>query len=756
MADQKQVIETLCKLTTTGDEVDRCYAVRTLGILRDTLATPNLIQCLRDEDIDVCIDAAEALGQIGDTAAIVALKDSLQYDPNGEVKTAVVEALGKIGGTDVTAPLLEIAKSCPKDIVWDDANEWNDWWDMQFKAVEALGKMRTTDAVPVLKAMLADEETQDIESEVLTALARIGGEGETILIQCLTGGTPKERRRAAMALGLSKGTEARKALARAMMDKDSYVRVAAINALGKLGAEPYIDIMLQFLKDSDPLMRRAVVEVTKNFSGNSDNAEMMRDKLALLLTDSSPVVRVAALNALSDNEHLSPEILAQIRQRLNDQDDTVIAATCTLLAQLGDNTILPTLLQILSDQERDAGLRSTVAAALGILGNLEAVGILSWAMKNEVQSVRLAALNALMQLEKSAISSSSPLKVIIAALKGNGAGIIKDKKERIKDKKDTVESATKQSAEIVTPKPVETSVAVKSENDGSTQRSAMSTLEAIAMDNAKATLSMDEQSDTTELSPDSEKLSAEVQEYLDIAQENIDLGERVRKKVDVAADVRYLSARMLGDSDSVEAVKALISVLNDDDMILRREAANSLGLIASRSPHITELTNAFGSLVTHLNIRDNELRLTCARTLGALGNEAAIPVLFPLMLDENGNVRAQTIQSLTTLILTNSDLLDAVEVDKIIAQFMELLHDKSAIVRQAAAEALATLRCPSALDAIIEAAFADAGAQARDMGRALRRLDIAQSATNLLKKLESVPDSSHRRFVIYMLEELFV
>jgi len=752
MADQKQVIETLCKLTTTGDEVDRCYAVRTLGILRDTLATPRLIQCLRDEDIDVCIDAAEALGRIGDTTAIAALKDSLQYDPNGEVKTAVVEALGKIGGVDVIAPLLEIAKSCPENIVLDNANEWNDWWDMQLKAVEALGKMRTTDAVPVLKAMLADEETQDIESEILTALARISGEGETILIQRLTDGTPKERRRAAMALGLSKGTEARKALARAMMDKDSYVRVAAIDALGKLGAEPYIDIMFQFLKDPDPLMRRAVVEVTKNFSGNPDNAEMMGDKFAPLLTDSSPAVRVVALNALSNNENLPPEMLAQIRQCLNDQDDTVIAAASTLLARLGDNTILPTLLQILSDQERDTGLRSTVAAALGILGNLEVIGILSWAIKDEVQSVRLAALNALMQLEKSAISSSSPLEIIIAALKGNGAGI-KDKKE-----KETVESATKQSAEVVTPKPVETAVAVKSESDGSTRRSAMSTLEAIAMDNVEATLSMDEQSDATELSPDSEKLSAEVQEYLDIAQENIDLGERlfVRKKVDVATDVRYLSARMLGDSDSVEAVKALISVLNDDDMVLRREAANSLGLIASRSPHITELANAFGSLVTHLNIGDNELRLACARTLGALGNETTIPVLFPLMLDENANVRAQTIQSLTTLILTNSDSLDAVEVDKIIAQFMELLHDKLAIVRQAAAEALATLRCPDALDAIIEAAFADAGAQARDMGRALRRLDIAQSATNLLKKLESVPDSSHRRFVIYMLEELFV
>lgn len=715
MANRKKVIDSLCHLTSTGDEVDRCYASRTLGILGDTQAIPVLIQALRDEDIDVSIDAAEALGRIGNPSAIPALLESLRHDPNGEVKTAVVEALGRISGEEVIAPLLEIAKSCPEDMAWDETEDWNDWWDMQLKAVEALGRLRINKAVPVLAAILEDEEGQDIESEVLKALALIGGEGELVLIKRLCEGMPRVRRRAASALGLSQSTEARKALARAMTDKAGEVRVAAIRALGKLGASQYLDVMLRFLKDPDPEMRRAVIEVTRDFSVTEV------DKLAALLTDSSAVVRAAALRALRDIEHFSEEILEQIRSCLNDSDDTVVAAACTLLSRLGDHSVLVKLLQILSDRERDASLRSTVATALGTLGDSEALGILSWAVGDEAQPVRLAALNALMRVDQAKDKETAPLDVVIAALKGKVLTSSEVEPSSVDD-----ESA-KGHSEITT---IEV-------------RPAMSTLEAIAMDNAEVSY---EQADVAELPKNSD--DEEIQEYMDIAHENIELGERlfVQKKVDVAADVRYLSARILGDSD--QAVGALIEALNDDDPVLRREAVESLGLIASRSPEIKELADAFGSLATHLNIGDRDLRLACARTLGLLGNGSAIPVLFAALQDEDSSVRSQTIQSLTVLIPGERQAFE----DAIIAKFVELLHDTDIGVCKAAADALAALGHTEALDSIIEAAFVGAGA--RDMGRALRLLDIEQSGDKLLKMLDSVPDSSHRRFVIEMLEEV--
>jgi len=818
MTNRKQVIETLCHLTTTGDEADRCHASRALGVLGDTSAIPALVQCLRDEDIDVSIDAAEALSRIGNPSAIPALLDSLTHDPNGEVKTAVVKALGKIGGTDVIVPLLEIAKSCPDNMDWDDTEDWDAWWDMQLLAVEALGNMRVTEAIPVLASILEDEEGQAIESEVLTALALIGGAGNTVLMQRLTNGSPRERRRAATALGLSKSPEVHKAIAYAMTDREAEVRVAALRALGKLGASHYIDIMLRCLKDPKALVRRAAIEVTTDLSVNQDNIDIVREKLAPLLSDASPAVRAATLTALRSTiyGHRLPtpvdwSELEQIRHCLTDQDNTVVSAACTLLAHLGDHSVLTVLLQILSDQERDAALRSTVTTALGILGNTEAIGILNWAIKDDAQPVRLAALNALMQLEKTRESDLSqpsdadapegqdneqappttPLSIIISALKGkvepakastpavepDNASIPAPDNASTPARKSAQASIASDQVEI-TPDVAQPMMdaeslatdGLQSTRDSDTlpieqQRPAMSTLEAIALDNVEAALLMNESFDAAKLPQNSEGFNAEIQEYRAIAQENIELGERlfVQKKVDVAADVRHLSARILGNSDHIDAVKALIEALNDDDPILRRFAAESLGHIARRSPETKGLANALGGLVILMNVGDNELRLACTRTLGVLGNRFALPILIGGLQDDDANVRTQTIQSLTALLPSKLNSVNCevemaskeINTEAIIAQFVEMLHDISASVRKAAACALATLQHTEALDLIIDAAFMDGGATSRDMGKILRLLNIEQSGAKLLKSLESVPDSFHRRFVIEMLEEVF-
>ncbi len=792
LIDKKKVIETLCHLITTGDEVDRCHVSRTLGVLGEKQAIPSLIQCLQDEDIDVSMEAAEALGRIGDSEQVPALLESLTHDPDGEVKTAVVEALGQIEEQEVIAPLLEVAKACPDNMNWDEGNQWNAWWDMQLKAVKALGKKRVTEAVPVLSAILADEENQDIESEVLTALALIGGEGEVVLIQRLTKGTPRERRRAAAALGTVHSKNARKALAQAMTDKSGDVRVAAIRALGKQDAVPYIDIMLRFLKDSDPEMRCAVIDVITALSAN--NAEIMLEKLAPLLTDHSPIVRAATLKALSGIELMPQEILVQIRQCLFDPDNIVISAACTLLAHVGDQSILPSLLQILSNKERDAMLRSQIATALGILGNREALHILTWTVGDEKQSVRLAALNALMQLEKHQTSVDSsrntehehnrtPLDVVIAALKGEIVTSSADNDltpeidlppESTSDENDALnsplelESATPSESEKIKTSSLEQAETKRTSDkdktdDGQSLTDAeqaasdipppISTLEAIERDNA----ALDDKIEDEAIQKN--QFSPELQEYVKIAHDSIQSGERllVSKKWDVATDVRHLSARILGDSDKEEAVNALIEALNDDDFVLRREAAISLGHIAQRSPQIKALANAFGSLVTHLNIGDIEIRLASVRTLGYLGNQSAIPVLFDYLQDEENNVRTQTIHALIALIsVSKENSWDGVNIDSIIAQFVKSLSDANMNVRKAAAEALATLHHTEALDSIIDAAFADAGAAARDMGRALRRLDVEQSGAKLLKKLEEVQNSGYRRFVIEMLEEVFM
>ena len=78
------------------------------------------------------------------------------------------------------------------------------------------------------------------------------------------------------------------------------------------------------------------------------------------------------------------------------------------------------------------------------------------------------------------------------------------------------------------------------------------------------------------------------------------------QKSSVYNGVQYI----LGKCDREEAVKALIEALNDDETVLRREAADSLGQIARRSPETKGLADAFENLITFINIGDREIVFT--------------------------------------------------------------------------------------------------------------------------------------------------
>jgi HEAT repeat protein len=377
MSNKKQVIETLCQLITVGDDVERCYAIR-------------------------------ALGNIGSHEAISLLLDAFAHTSNSEIKMAIVDTLSNLGAEEIISSLLEIAEN-PLD--WEYDGDWDDWWLMQLKAIHALGRMRVASAVPVLVRVLEDEENQEIESKVLKTLALLGGDGETVLIQRLTGNSAIERRNAAIALGFSKSAEARKALVRAMIDKVTEVRISAIQALGKMGASQYLELMLRFLNDNQPEMRRAVIEVITSFS--TKLTENVQEKITSLLIDSDSGVRAAVLNALRKAENIPDEILTQVRICLRDTDNLVVAASAMLLASLGDNTILQKLLRILSNQEVDVILRSKVATALGILGNTEAIGILSWSIKDKAHEVRSAAINSLIAIEKYQVAGIPTAKTTV-------------------------------------------------------------------------------------------------------------------------------------------------------------------------------------------------------------------------------------------------------------------------------------------------------------------------------------------------------
>jgi HEAT repeat protein len=115
-------------------------------------------QLRKDFDADEREEAAEKLGEIGDPAALPALRAATR-DPDDKVREAAAEALGLLAdpaaGTDLAALLRDPEKKVRRE------------------AVKALGLIGDAERVVDLLPLLGDRSS-DIREETAEALGRIG------------------------------------------------------------------------------------------------------------------------------------------------------------------------------------------------------------------------------------------------------------------------------------------------------------------------------------------------------------------------------------------------------------------------------------------------------------------------------------------------------------------------------------------------------------------------------------------------------
>ena len=812
MVNHPQALHAVRALLSTGDELDRCCACRTLGTLGDPTVVADLVERLQDDDIDVCVDAAIALGRLGDTAAVEPLLESLRNDPSGEVKTAAVAALSNIGGHEAIPYLLNIAGQPPEDIVWDDDEEaWDGWWDMQRNAVEALGRLRVTEAVPILTVILEDDAGQDIENEVLTALALIGGSAEDTLIQRLTGGSPRERRRAAQALSLATAPESADALENALEDEHAEVRAAAIRALAHRDGTRHLATILACLKDPSTTARQAALDAAARLSKAGGTA-LDSESLASLLSDESPIVRATALKVLAEQypatadenpESTSAHLQQQIQTLLTDPDPNVASAACPLASRTHDPDIQDALLNILADTGNDSTLRREAALALGTWNPTHSTLLtgLTQALGDQDQAVRLAALNALMALVESPRhdphnecatpeETPAPLAIIIEALQGE---IQLDTPQASADTStpDQISAAHEKEEEICAAPaandedgdadfiaPVEPETEQLPHRIDATLPPVASTLDAIALDNVEATRQgghSNDAEDNVDISHLAADEQAALTDYMRILEKKRAMKARLfdEKTLDIATDVRCLAARILGNSTHPAALSALKHAIHDEQPDVQRDAVDALARhIGHTTDNTAELTDIIGPLTRFLHLSgDRDLRLASARALGALGNPIAVPSLVARLNDEDALIRVQTVHALAELLCNSAAshgqapldrLVDDTAASQIIDALLDRLDDTASGVRTSAALALGKLspfihpeaRRLTTIDQLIAAGFSDEGQQARDIGNALRALDPEQAGTRLLQTLETLPTSIERRFAIEMLEEI--
>ncbi len=293
MSPYQKTTEALRNLLTNGDEVDRCYAARALGVMGDKEAIEPLINSLRDEDIDVCVDAVEALGRIGDASAAASIIESLENDSSGDVCTAAATSLGQLGSEEAIESLKKVILQRPERIEWDD--QWDSWWDIQLEAIKTLGKLGCESNVDTLLAIIDDEGHQDIECELLATLAQTPGRGVESVISRLQNEElrPQNRWRAARALGKADSPTAIAALGRALQTGIPEVRAEAASALAEQGAQRYLRALLLLIRDESDVVRKAALQAISTLATSADEESELPEDLLSLVSDPSPAVRTA-------------------------------------------------------------------------------------------------------------------------------------------------------------------------------------------------------------------------------------------------------------------------------------------------------------------------------------------------------------------------------------------------------------------------------------------------------------------------------
>ena len=180
-------------------------------------AVDPLIRVLNGDDARIRCEAAAALGEIGEPAAIAPLIDALS---DGAVAPVAADALVTIGAP-VTVPVLGLLEARAGDV-----REY---------AVEVLGRLGAPEAVPAIIELLRAGEDR-LHRKTVDALIGIGAPAAISLIPLL--GEEGDGQAGATTALIGIGVPALEPLVRALNDEASSIRMGAARVLKKLGWIP--------------------------------------------------------------------------------------------------------------------------------------------------------------------------------------------------------------------------------------------------------------------------------------------------------------------------------------------------------------------------------------------------------------------------------------------------------------------------------------------------------------------------------------
>lgn len=260
-----------------------------------------LIAQLTAEDLEVRRSAVVALGRIGDSRATSPLVEMLD---GSSLAVEAANALGRIGDANAVDGLL-------KSIGDDDAS-------LRQAAVSALNSLPLASMADRIVPLLRDGDPNVRESAVKIAGYYGYRQAEAILVELSSDAIERVRCAAIETLPFIEDERALEVLVKAIKHDTPVVRAAAARALGNMDAPQVIGALIDGLADEDVWVRYFSARALGR-RGSRDSVEALR---SVVEKEQFNHVRIAALDSLGQ---IGGERIAEIVGDLVEDDDPNVA-----------------------------------------------------------------------------------------------------------------------------------------------------------------------------------------------------------------------------------------------------------------------------------------------------------------------------------------------------------------------------------------------------------------------------------------------
>ncbi len=456
--DPALAIELLRMLREQHRNPNVLNSVLQILVLSDLDPIPSLVECLQDDDPDLRIYTALALGERHDARAIPALIAVLN-DPDANVIYHAIEALGRLRAMDAVEPLLALAESgdfflafpaidalirigdrtiAPRLALLLEQNEL-----LGPQVADALGQLGDADVVKLL-ARLFNQEQQPIK-EIAVAIAaiyhryqtlfgegihiadltrsQIQAPGQHLMIQALERANAQELSALALILGWLEGPAIAETLAELLAEpsvreivlealvrlgssvtpllirqldaEDLETRKAAIVALGRIGSQKAVPALMAQLIHSESEL---VMITTTALAQIGDRSSYLA--LIGLLGHPEVSVRLGAIAALNSLGH--PAMAERVLSLMRDENPHKRESAIKIAGYFAYPNCIDLLFELCQDP-----FERVRRAAIEHLPYLEqedrALAVLSAALTHDTPPVRAAAARALGEIEEARV-----------------------------------------------------------------------------------------------------------------------------------------------------------------------------------------------------------------------------------------------------------------------------------------------------------------------------------------------------------------